>query len=62
MQDRERDAVSLDHKMALRALFAAIRRVLARFLAPRSAPRRSPVRPGSVDATGLGQLFEKRLV
>src|SRR5439155_5074947 len=33
-QDRERDAVGVDHKMALRALFAAIRWVLARFLAP----------------------------
>ena len=32
--DRERDAVRVDHKMALRALFAAIRWVLARFLAP----------------------------
>jgi hypothetical protein len=30
-QDRERDAVGVDHKMALRALFAAIRWVLARF-------------------------------
>ena len=33
-QDRERDAVGVDHKMALRALFAAILWVLARFLAP----------------------------
>src|SRR3989440_10092107 len=33
-QDGERDAVGVDHKMALRALFAAIRWVLARFLAP----------------------------
>src|SRR5881396_1174720 len=47
-QDRERDAVGVDHKMALRALFAAIRWVLARFLAPPPgpAPRRSPARPG----------------
>src|SRR5215212_392091 len=46
-QDRERDAVGVDHKMALRALFAAIRWVLARFLAPPGpAPRRSPARPG----------------
>jgi hypothetical protein len=46
-QDRERDAVGVDHKMALRALFAAIRWVLARFLAlPGPAPRRSPARPG----------------
>src|SRR5438552_11054210 len=36
-QDRERDAVGVDHKMALRALFAAIRWVLARFLAPPGA-------------------------
>src|SRR5258708_29320778 len=33
-QDRERDAVGVNHKMALRALFAAIRCVLARFLTP----------------------------
>src|SRR5205823_6321569 len=36
-QDRERDAVGVDHKMALRALFAAIRWVLARFLGPPGA-------------------------
>ena len=36
-QDRERDAVGVDHKMALRALFAAIRWVLARFLPPPGA-------------------------
>src|SRR5438128_12616213 len=36
-QDRERDAVGVDHKMALRALFAAIRWGLARFLAPPGA-------------------------
>ena len=46
-QDRERDAVGVDHKMALRALFAAIRWVLARFLTPPGpAPRRSKARPG----------------
>ena len=31
---RERDALALDHKMALRARFAAIRRILAGFCAP----------------------------
>src|SRR5258708_14552063 len=51
-QDRERDAVGVDHKMALRALFARVpacgwRWVLARFLAPPGpAPRRRPARPG----------------
>ena len=33
-QDCERDALGVDHKMALRALFAAIRWVLARLVAP----------------------------
>lgn len=33
-QDRERDPLSVDHKMALRALFAAIRRILPGFFAP----------------------------
>jgi hypothetical protein len=34
---RERDALALDHKMALRARFAAIRRILPGFCAPFSA-------------------------
>ena len=43
---RERDAPSVDHSMALRALFAAIRRVLAGLLAPRGlAPSPSPKMP-----------------
>jgi len=33
-QDRERDPLPVDHKMALRALFAAIRRILSGFFAP----------------------------
>lgn len=33
-EDRERDAVSIDHKMPLRALFAAIRWILPGFFAP----------------------------
>ena len=46
-EDRERYALGVDHKMALRALFAAVRWVLARFLAPPGpVPRRSPPRPG----------------
>jgi hypothetical protein len=46
-EDRERYALGVDHKMALRALFASIRWVLARFLAPTEpVPRRSPRRPG----------------
>ncbi len=36
-QDRERDAVGVDHKMALRAQFVAIRWVLARFFPPPGA-------------------------
>src|SRR6266511_244263 len=53
----------VDHKMALRALFAAIRWVLARFLAPRGRNRGGVQRgPVPVDAIGLGQLFEKHLV
>ena len=34
---RERDALAFDHKMALRALFAAIRRILPGFFAPPTA-------------------------
>src|SRR3712207_27785 len=34
---RERDAASVDHKVALRALFAFIRRILAGLLAPPGA-------------------------
>jgi hypothetical protein len=34
---RERDALALDHKMALRARFAAIRRILPGFSAPPTA-------------------------
>src|SRR5262249_55068240 len=33
-EDRERDPLSVDHKMALRALFAAIRWILPGFFAP----------------------------
>src|SRR5688572_16941943 len=33
-QDRERDSLPVDHKMALRALFAAIRWILPGFFAP----------------------------
>lgn len=35
--DRERNAMVVDHKMALRALFAAVRWALARFLPPSGA-------------------------
>ena len=35
--DGERDALAFDHKMALRALFAAIRRILPGFCAPPTA-------------------------
>src|SRR3712207_371821 len=39
---RERDAASVDHKVALRALFAFIRRILAGLLAPPRGRVRSP--------------------
>ena len=59
-QDRERDAVGVDHKMALRALFAAIRWVLARFWPPGAGHRGGVQRgPVPVDAIGLGPALRE---
>lgn len=46
--DGERDALAVDHKMALRALFAAIRWILPGFFAPPGA--------GTVEASMLARL------
>ncbi len=57
-QDRERDAVGVDHKMALRALFAAIRRILPGFSPPRPPARsKSPARPSTSQCGLLHQVY-----
>ena len=58
--------MGVDHRssatLALRALFAAIRWVLARFLAPTRGRHRGGVQRGPVpvDAIGLGQRFDMK--
>lgn len=66
---REGDAVSVDHKMALRALFAFIRRIRAGLLTPRGRPRSpsprmlspsQPPRPCPADPTRFGAALPTR--
>lgn len=60
-QDRERDSLPVDHKMALCALFAAIRWILPGFSPPGRPPWRHPSKPGSSRCNRLGRVDPTRL-